>query len=65
MSAALARLRRHFHDDLLVRVGNAYELTPLAGGLVDPTRGRLHRRRAGLQRRARLPTGDVGAVVSR
>ena len=37
MSAALARLRRHFHDDLLVRVGNGYELTPLAGGLVDPT----------------------------
>jgi DNA-binding transcriptional LysR family regulator len=37
MSAALARLRRHFHDDLLVRVGNTYELTPLAGGLVDST----------------------------
>jgi DNA-binding transcriptional LysR family regulator len=37
MSAALARLRRHFHDDLLVRVGNAYELTPMAGGLVDAT----------------------------
>jgi DNA-binding transcriptional LysR family regulator len=37
MSAALARLRRHFHDDLLVRVGNAYELTPLASGLVDAT----------------------------
>lgn len=37
MSAALARLRRHFHDDLLVRVANAYELTPMAGGLVDAT----------------------------
>jgi DNA-binding transcriptional LysR family regulator len=37
MSAALARLRRHFHDDLLVRVGNAYELTPMASGLVDAT----------------------------
>jgi DNA-binding transcriptional LysR family regulator len=30
MSSALARLRRHFGDDLLVRDGNGYELTPLA-----------------------------------
>ncbi|MHA6622979.1 LysR family transcriptional regulator [Pseudonocardia sp. DLS-67] len=29
-SALLARLRRHFGDDLLTRVGNSYELTPLA-----------------------------------
>ena len=30
LSAALARLRRHFDDPLLVRVGNSYELSPLA-----------------------------------
>lgn len=30
MSAALARLRRHFDDELLVRVAGSYELTPLA-----------------------------------
>ncbi|ASR39310.1 hypothetical protein BAY61_15240 [Prauserella marina] len=30
MSTALGRLRRHFADDLLVRRGNQYELTPLA-----------------------------------
>lgn len=30
VSASLARLRRHFGDPLLVRVNNAYELTPLA-----------------------------------
>ncbi|MFC4535987.1 LysR family transcriptional regulator [Sphaerisporangium dianthi] len=30
LSAALARLRRHFRDDLLTRVGNHYELTPFA-----------------------------------
>lgn len=30
MSAALARLRRHFDDELLVRRGNTYELTSLA-----------------------------------
>ncbi|AGZ41174.1 LysR family transcriptional regulator [Actinoplanes friuliensis] len=33
MSEALARLRRHFGDQLLVRVGNNYELTPLGAGL--------------------------------
>jgi DNA-binding transcriptional LysR family regulator len=30
LSSSLARLRRHFHDELLVRVGNSYELTPKA-----------------------------------
>ena len=35
-SAALARLRRHFADDLLVRTGNAYELTPLGTALQAP-----------------------------
>lgn len=33
MSGALARLRRHFDDELLVRVGRGFELTPLAEGL--------------------------------
>ena len=33
LSASLARLRRHFGDELLSRVGNAYRLTPLAGQL--------------------------------
>ncbi|MEU5882112.1 LysR family transcriptional regulator [Spirillospora sp. NPDC047279] len=35
-SAALARLRRHFGDDLLVRVRGGHELTPLALALVEP-----------------------------
>jgi DNA-binding transcriptional LysR family regulator len=35
VSAALARLRRHFDDELLTRVGNQYELTPLAERLVS------------------------------
>jgi DNA-binding transcriptional LysR family regulator len=37
LSASLARLRRHYDDELLVRVGNDYRLSPLAvqlGGLV-------------------------------
>ena len=37
VSAALARLRRHFSDELLRRVGNGYELTPLARQLVPLT----------------------------
>lgn len=35
VSAALAKLRRHYGDELLHRVGNHYELTPLAEALVD------------------------------
>ncbi|MFJ6852471.1 LysR family transcriptional regulator [Streptomyces sp. NPDC091271] len=34
-SAALAKLRRHFADDLLVRSGNGYERTPLAARLLE------------------------------
>lgn len=34
MSAALSRLRRHFNDELLVRAGRSYELTPFARALV-------------------------------
>src|SRR5690349_1465811 len=34
-SQALARLRRRFGDELLVRVGRSYELTPLAQGLLE------------------------------
>lgn len=36
ISASLARLRRHFDDQLLIRAGNGYELTPLAAQLVEP-----------------------------
>ena len=35
MSTALARLRRHYKDELLVRTANGYELTPLARSLLD------------------------------
>ena len=34
MSTALARLRRHYKDELLVRVGRDYELTPFAKALI-------------------------------
>ncbi|MEV6334090.1 LysR family transcriptional regulator [Nocardia vinacea] len=38
VSAQLARLRRHFHDELLTRVGNQYRLTPLAAQLAERVR---------------------------
>jgi hypothetical protein len=37
LSASLARLRRHFDDQILARRGNTYELTPLALRLVEHT----------------------------
>ncbi len=38
LSASLARLRRHFGDELLTRAGNEYRLTPLAVQLRDLAR---------------------------
>ena len=38
MSGALARLRKHFDDELLVRVGRGFELTPMAERLSRPSR---------------------------
>jgi DNA-binding transcriptional LysR family regulator len=46
VSAQLARLRRHFGDDLLARFGNQYRLTPLAGQL----RGRVRTAVTGVER---------------
>lgn len=43
MSGSLARLRRHFNDELLVRVGRGYELTPLAERLLPLVRESLHK----------------------
>ncbi|MEU6132262.1 LysR family transcriptional regulator [Saccharopolyspora sp. NPDC047091] len=37
LSTALARLRRHFGDELLARTGNAYELTALGERLAEHT----------------------------
>jgi len=38
LSASLARLRRHFDDELLTRTGNTYRLTPLAVQLKELVR---------------------------
>jgi DNA-binding transcriptional LysR family regulator len=41
ISGALARLRQHFGDELLVRSGREYQLTPLASGLLPAVREAL------------------------
>ncbi|MCI2240420.1 LysR family transcriptional regulator [Paenibacillus sp. TRM 82003] len=46
LSASLARLRRHFDDPLLTRVGNEHQLTPLAVRLREQARVAL----AGVER---------------
>ena len=48
MSGALARLRHHFRDELLVPIGRQMMLTPVAEGLVEPVRDILLRVRGTL-----------------
>ncbi len=49
MSGALGRLRRHFDDELLVRNGRDFELTPLARELLPEVQEALRLIRAALQ----------------
>jgi DNA-binding transcriptional LysR family regulator len=51
MSAALARLRDMFSDQLLMRVGREYRLTPLARDLIGPLQATLASLEATLERR--------------
>ena len=50
-SGTLQRLRRHFDDELLTRVGRHLEPTPLARSLVTPVRGQAERRAVCVERR--------------
>jgi DNA-binding transcriptional LysR family regulator len=43
MSAALSRLRRHFDDELLIRVGRNYELTPFASSLLPTVQSSIRK----------------------
>ena len=49
MSQVLGRYRRHFDDELLVRVGREYELTPLARDLLPHVQEALRLLRATLR----------------
>ena len=63
LSASLARLRRHFGDELLSRAGNEYRLTPLAVQLKDLARIALSGRGAGVHRPAGVRPGVVDPRV--
>ena len=52
MSAALARLRDLFQDQLLLRVGREYRLTPMARDLVGPLQSALATLQGTLERRS-------------
>jgi DNA-binding transcriptional LysR family regulator len=54
MSASLRRLREHFDDELLVRVGRSFELTPLAAALIDPVKNSLQSIQTALQVRPKF-----------
>jgi DNA-binding transcriptional LysR family regulator len=73
-SGALARLRRHFDDELLYRTGNRYQLTPLGAQLLGHTGQALAGVRrvfdsttdydaAGSDREFRLVMHDYSAMV--
>ena len=49
MSQVLGRYRRHFDDDLLVRVGRGYELTPLARDILPNVQEAVRRLRETLR----------------
>ena len=53
MSGALARLRQHFGDELLMRSGRGYQLTPLAVGLLPDVLEAL----AQVERTVQVPVG--------
>ncbi|PLC11685.1 LysR family transcriptional regulator [Kocuria flava] len=58
MSAALGRLRRHFNDELLVRAGRGYELTPFAHALAPRVERALADVQDAMQLRTEFEPGD-------
>src|ERR1700678_720347 len=58
MSAALARLRRHFGDDLLEREGRGYKRTVFGEQLLPAVREALWRMEATMQRSPRFDPAE-------
>ena len=57
MSGALARLREHFADELLIQVGRKMMTTPLADSLADPVREILLKIDAAIKTRPEFDPG--------
>ncbi len=64
MSGALARLRRHFDDELLVRDGRHYQLTPLAERLLPDVREALRQVERTLEARPEFDPGTSTRTFS-
>ena len=64
MSAALARLRRRFDDELLVRAGRDYELTPFARDLLPEVQHARTPDGRGAAPRGRVRPGDQRSAPS-
>ena len=64
MSGALARLRHHFRDELLVPVGRRMMLTPVADGLVAPVRDILLKVRGTLGSKPRFEAATAARHLS-
>ena len=64
MSGALARLRHHFRDELLVPVGRQMVLTPVAQGLVEPVRDILLKVRGTLGSKPRFDPATAARHLS-
>ena len=62
MSGALRRLREHFDDPLLLRIGRGFEPTPQAAALIGPVRDALLRIERALQIR---PTFEAASSERR
>jgi|SRR5882724_2574913 len=63
MSGALRRLREHFENELLVRVGREMELTPLARSLMLPVREALLKVEAALNTQPNFDPGTAKGTV--
>jgi len=57
LSGSLQRLRHHFDDQLMVRVGREMELTPKARALIEPVRAALLQVNAALETQAVFDPG--------
>jgi len=64
MSAALARLRRHFGDDLLEREGRGYKRTVLGEQLLPTVREALRQVESTMQRSPRFDPAESGREFS-
>ncbi len=63
MSGALRRLREHFGNELLVRVGRQMELTPLARSLAHPVREALLKVEAALNSQPNFDPSTARGIV--